>query len=691
MSMAQLLPFVPVPALLGFVVLSLMPVTLSRLAVIALGVGAAVLPALLFLPVAVSCVEGGCVAGAAVPILSIDTGVFVAQIAMSMDPLSMVTAGTVTLVGALVLIYSGAYMASEPVPDLRRFFAVMNLFLAGMLAVVLAADVILLFLGWETIGLCSFMLIAFYDKLPRAVSAGRKALITTRIADSLLLAGLMMLFLSAGTTRLDGMLAAVPGIDPWRLAPIAGLIALGALGKSAQIPFHTWLPSAMAGPTPVSALLHSATMVAAGVILLARLAPLFAAAPEISAMVATLGILTAALGALVAVIQTDVKKLLAFSTMSQIGFMVLALGLGAPAVALAHFAIHAAFKSLLFLSAGVMSHAAGGSTAIEALRGSRYRQPLAFWSFAIGAASLAGLPVITAGWYSKEAVLAAVWSSGPWGAPVWLLAAAAAVLTGAYAFRVVFVAAGETADMAAPPWGGLPVVLPLAVLTFVAVVGGLSVGALISFTGGAPEHIPLVPALLGAAAPILGVILARWLVRHPRDLERWAKRLRHVRAFRIEILYYYYFVRRFRRVASVLGNAEGTEAVAEAVALRREGIDVPGLVADDPLAHALDAAPAVQPDFIARATDGQTPVVRLVSGDPVGRFLIVLARLFVTQIVARFNPDRIDRAWMGLAGGFGYAWAQARRGQTGRVRDQSLWIALGCAGLLLFAWGTSWR
>jgi NADH-quinone oxidoreductase subunit L len=691
MSMAQLLPFVPLPALIGFMVLALVPIALSRAVVIALGVGAAVLPAILFAPVAASCLDGVCAADSVVPILSIDTGVFVAQIAMSLDPLSMVTGGTVALVGALVLIYSGAYMANEPLDDLRRFFAVMNLFLAGMLAVVFAADVILLFLGWETIGLCSFMLIAFYTKLPKAVSAGRKALITTRIADSMLLAGLMMLFLSAGTTRLDGMLAAVPGIDPWRLAPIAGLIALGALGKSAQIPFHTWLPSAMAGPTPVSALLHSATMVAAGVILLARLAPLFAAAPEISAMVATLGILTAALGALVAVIQTDVKKLLAFSTMSQIGFMVLALGLGAPAVALAHFAIHAVFKSLLFLSAGVMSHAAGGSTSIEALRGSRYRQPLAFWSFAIGAASLAGLPVITAGWYSKEAVLAAVWSSGPWGAPLWLLAAAAAVLTGAYAFRVVFVAASETADMAAPPWGGLPVVVPLAVLTFVAVVGGLSVGALISFTGGAPEHIPLVPALLGAAAPILGVILARWLVRHPRELEQWSTRLRHVRAFRIEILYYYYFVRRFRRVASVLGNAEGTEAVAEAAALRREGIDVPGLVADDPLARAFGGAPTMQPDFIARATDGQTPVVRLVSGDPVGRVLIVLARLFVIHFVARFNPDRIDRGWMGLASGFGYAWAQARRVQTGRVRDQSLWIALGCAGLLLFAWGTSWR
>lgn len=689
--MAQLLPFVPVPALLGFIVLSLLPVALPRAAVIAFGVGAAVLPALLFAPVALSCSDGGCVAGAVVPILSIDTGVFVAQIAMSMDPLSMVTGGTVVLVGALVLIYSGAYMASEPLPDLRRFFAVMNLFLAGMLAVVFAADVILLFLGWETIGLCSFMLIAFYDRLPKAVAAGRKALITTRVADSLLLAGLMMLFLSAGTTRLDGMLAAVPGIDPWRLGPIAGLIALGALGKSAQIPFHTWLPSAMAGPTPVSALLHSATMVAAGVILLARLAPLFAAAPEISAMVAMLGILTAALGALVALIQTDVKKLLAFSTMSQIGFMVLALGLGAPAVALAHFAIHAAFKSLLFLSAGVMSHAAGGSTAIAALRGSRYRQPLAFWSFAIGAASLAGLPVITAGWYSKEAVLAAVWSSGPWGVPLWLLAASAAVLTGAYAFRVVFVAAGETADMAAPPWGGLPVVLPLAVLTFLAVAGGLSVGVLIDFTGGAPEHIPLLPALLGAAAPVVGVLLGRWLVRHPPVLERWSRRLRHLRVFRVDVLYYFYFVRRFRRVATVLGNAEGTEAVADAVLLRRGGVDVPGLVTDDPLGRGAGQVRGIRTDLITRATDGQTPVVRMVAGDPVGRLLIVVARLFVGFFVARFNPDRIDRAWLGLAGGVGAAWSYARRLQTGRVRDQTLWVAVGCAALLLYAWGTSWR
>lgn len=233
--------------------------------------------------------------------------------------------------------------------------------------------------------------------------------------------------------------------------------------------------------------------------------------------------------------------------------------------------------------------------------------------------------------------------------------------------------------------------MPLSVLTFVAVVGGMSVGALISFTGGAPEHIPLVPALLGAAAPILGVVLARWLVRHPQELERLATRMRHIRIFRVDVLYYYYFVRRFRRVATVLGNAEGTEAVADAVALRREGVDVPGLVTDDPLGRGASQVRGIRTDLITRATDGQTPVVRMVAGDPVGRLLIVVARLFVGFFVARFNPDRIDRAWMGLASGAGHAWALVRLTQTGRVRDHSLWIALGCAGLLLFAWGTSWR
>ncbi|NVN87986.1 MAG: oxidoreductase [Rhodopseudomonas sp.] len=685
--MAAMLPFVPAPALLGFLILALAPVTLSRGAIMTIGIVAGGLPALLLAPVVMSCVGGGCDVPTIVPILSIDVGAFVAQIAMSLDPLSVVAGITVALVGALVLIYSGAYMAAEPVPDLRRYFAQMNLFLAGMLAVVLAADALLLFLGWEIIGLCSFMLIAYYAKLPKAIAAGRKALVTTRVADTFLLAGLMLLFLQAGTTRFDGMLAAVKQIDAWQLAPIAGLIALGALGKSAQIPFHTWLPSAMAGPTPVSALLHSATMVAAGVILLVRLAPLFAAAPEISAGVAAIGIATAALAALAAVIQRDVKKMLAFSTMSQIGFMVLALGVGAPAVALAHFAIHAAFKSLLFLSAGVMSHAAGGSTAIAALHGSRDRQPLAFWSFAIGAASLAGLPVVTAGWYSKEAVLAAALTSGAWGAPLWILAALAAVLTGTYAFRVVFIAATATGDIAAPPWGGLATLVPLFALAFVAVVGGLSVDALIAFAGGAPHELPVLATLLGAAVPILGAVLARQLAGDPQAFAQISARLRHLRIFRVDTLYYLLLVRNFRRITKVLGNAEAREPHD----LRKPAdltpiIDVVERVSDDPLGRVFGGT-GEKPESADRDPD----LVRFVGGDPLGRLLTRFARVFVRDFVARFYPDRIDQAWMHFAGTLGEIWAGARRVQTGRLRDHSLGIALGCAGLLLFAWGTSWR
>jgi NADH-quinone oxidoreductase subunit L len=651
--MVALLPFVPVPALFGFVLLALLPLRLPRGLVIVAGVTTAVLPALLMLPIVASCIGGGCEAGAVASIVTIHIGDLAAEIAMSLDPLSVVGGITVAVIGAMVLIYAGAYMSEEPVADLRRFFAYMNLFLAGMLAVVLAADALLLFLGWEMIGLCSFLLIAYYTEKPKSLAAGTKALVTTRVADTMLLAGLMLLFLATGTTRFDGMLAGVKNIEAWHLAAIAGLIAIGALGKSAQIPFHTWLPSAMAGPTPVSALLHSATMVAAGVILLVRLSPLISAAPEVAAIVALLGLATAALTAAAALIQRDVKKLLAFSTMSQIGFMVLAVGLGSPAAALAHFAIHAVFKSLLFLSAGVMSHAAHGSTAIEAMRGSRRRLPLAFWPFAIGAASLAGLPAITAGWYSKEAVLGAVWASGLWGVPLWAVGGAAAVLTATYSFRVVFVAASDGPDKATAPWEGVLVWAPLIALATLAIIAGFAVNALIGFAGGVPAEMPWLATLLGAAAPLAGLALAWHLERNPRLLRRLVAKLRHRKIFRADSLYYLIFVRGFRRTTNALNGLDAT---------------------------------------VSRVPEPPTlDVVRLVAGDPIGRALVTTAVRLANAVVARFDPDRIDLAWMSFAHSFKGVWARARLIETGRLRDQSLGLALGFVGLLLFAWGTSWR
>ncbi len=671
--MESLLPFAPAPPLLAFILLALAPAAFSRAVIVGIGAGAGVLSALLLAAVAAGCAGGGCAHGAIATILKLDVGAIAADIAMSLDPLSVLAGATVAGTGALILIYAGGYMAKEPAPDLRRFFALMDLFLAGMLTVVLAADALLLFLGWEMIGLCSFFLIAFDTRWPKAVAGGRKALLMTRIADTFLLAGLILLCLDAGTTRFDGMLAAAPALAPWRLATIAGLIATGALGKSAQIPFQTWLPSAMTGPTPVSALLHSATMVAAGVILLARLAPLLSAAPAIAAATAAAGLSTAALGALAAVAQRDVKRMLAYSTISQIGFMVLALGLGAPAVALAHFTIHAAFKSLLFLSAGVMSRAAGGSTVIDDLRGSIRRAPLGFWAFAAGAASLAGLPVATAGWFSKEAVLAVVWASGPWGAALWALAALAAVLTGTYAFRAIFIAASPGAGPAADPWSSPAMWIPLVVLAALALGGGPAVAALIRFLGGKSPEVLLALQLAGGAAPLLGAALAFGLIGDPRRLDRLRAALRFRGADPLDILYNQIFVRPFRRLTQSLAGADAAER----------------LPAGDP-AGALTAT--VDPLGRALARSG-VPLRRAVVavGDPVGRMLVGAASQLVERTVAAFKPDAIDITWMRSARRLGGLSASARLLQTGRLRDYAMAMGAGAAGLLLFAWGTSWR
>jgi NADH-quinone oxidoreductase subunit L len=429
----------------------------------------------------------------------------------------------------------------------------------------------------------------------------------------------------------------------------------------------------MTGPTPVSALLHSATMVAAGVILLARLAPLLSAAPAIAAATAAAGLSTAALGALAAVAQRDVKRMLAYSTISQIGFMVLALGLGAPAVALAHFTIHAAFKSLLFLSAGVMSRAAGGSTVIDDLRGSIRRAPLGFWAFAAGAASLAGLPVATAGWFSKEAVLAVVWASGPWGAALWALAALAAVLTGTYAFRAIFIAASPGAGPAADPWSSPAMWIPLVVLAALALGGGPAVAALIRFLGGKSPEVLLALQLAGGAAPLLGAALAFGLIGDPRRLDRLRAALRFRGADPLDILYNQIFVRPFRRLTQSLAGADAAER----------------LPAGDP-AGALTAT--VDPLGRALARSG-VPLRRAVVavGDPVGRMLVGAASQLVERTVAAFKPDAIDITWMRSARRLGGLSASARLLQTGRLRDYAMAMGAGAAGLLLFAWGTSWR
>jgi NADH-quinone oxidoreductase subunit L len=345
----------------------------------------------------------------------------------------------ITGIGFLIHLYSADYMADEE--GYRRFFAYMNLFVAAMLVLVLADNLLLLYLGWEGVGLCSYLLIGFWYENPHNGRAARKAFIMTRIGDSAFAIGLFLLFDQLGT--LDIRDASERAAAHWQPgAPVAiaaaSLLLVGAIGKSAQVPLQTWLPDAMAGPTPVSALIHAATMVTAGVYLIARMQPLFSLAPSVQRVVAVVGVVTLLSAALRALVQRDIKRVLAYSTISQIGYMFLALGVGAKTAALFHFLTHACFKALLFLGAGAVSRSLHHELDMFRMGGLRKRLPLLFWTFLVGAASLAGLPLVTAGFYSKDLILWETLTSeqGAW----WLWAAGAigAFLTALYTFRAFF-------------------------------------------------------------------------------------------------------------------------------------------------------------------------------------------------------------------------------------------------------------
>jgi NADH-quinone oxidoreductase subunit L len=305
---------------------------------------------------------------------------------------------------------------------------------------VLGANYLLLFVGWEGVGLCSYLLIGFWFDDPANARAGKKAFIVNRIGDAGFLLGMFLLFQAFGTLDMDRIngafgAAALPAVS----ASLAGLLLfIGATGKSAQIPLHVWLPDAMAGPTPVSALIHAATMVTAGVYLVARMSGVYLHAPEASQVIALVGVTTAFFAATVALVQTDIKKVLAYSTISQLGFMFLALGVGAYGVAIFHVVTHAFFKACLFLGAGSVIHALGGEQDVRRMGGLARRIPLTFVTFAIATAAIAGIPPL-AGFFSKDEILWYAFASTRGGSPLlWLVAAATALMTAFYMFRLLW-------------------------------------------------------------------------------------------------------------------------------------------------------------------------------------------------------------------------------------------------------------
>jgi len=369
----------------------------------------------------------------------ISAGTLHVDVAFHLDALSAVMVLVVTGVGFLIHVYSVGYMAHDP--GYPRYFTYLNLFTCAMLILVLADSLPVLFVGWEGVGLCSYLLIGFwYDKEANA-SAGKKAFVVNRIGDAGFLLGVFLLFWNLGpgthTLRFTEIASLAGSLPVSVVTAITLLLFVGATGKSAQLPLYVWLPDAMAGPTPVSALIHAATMVTAGVYMIARLNFLFILAPVTLTVIATIGAATALFAASIGLLQTDIKRVLAYSTVSQLGYMFLAVGVGAFGAGIFHLMTHAFFKGLLFLGSGSVIHGMGGEQDMRKMGGLRHRLPITFATFLVATLAITGIPGF-AGFFSKDAILAAAFASPHGGRWLWLVGVLAAGLTSFYMFRLVF-------------------------------------------------------------------------------------------------------------------------------------------------------------------------------------------------------------------------------------------------------------
>jgi NADH-quinone oxidoreductase subunit L len=364
---------------------------------------------------------------------------FHADFAFTVDHLTLIMLGVVTCVGFLIHLYSVGYMAHEE--GYWRFFAYLNLFMFFMLVLVLSANFLLLFVGWEGVGLASYLLIGFYFKKDSAANAGKKAFIVNRIGDFGFLLAMFLLIAHFGTLDFSTIFTDIAQHSEWQggfLTAIALLLVVGATGKSAQIPLYVWLPDAMEGPTPVSALIHAATMVTAGIYMVARAHAIFDRSPFALGVVAIIGAATAIFAACIGMVQHDIKRVLAYSTVSQLGYMFLACGVGAYAAGIFHLLTHAFFKALLFLAAGSVIHALSGEQDMRNMGGLRKRIPVTFWTMTMGVVAIAGIPPL-AGFFSKDEILfRAFVSPNPIGKLLWLVGLVTAGMTSFYMFRLWF-------------------------------------------------------------------------------------------------------------------------------------------------------------------------------------------------------------------------------------------------------------
>lgn len=507
----------------------------------------------------------------------IQSGSFVAGLSLQFDPLSAVMCLVVTGVGFLIHVYSVGYMAQDE--GYTRYFAYLNLFTFAMLILVLASNLVLMFVGWEGVGLCSYLLIGFWFEKHSAANAGKKAFIVNRIGDAAFLLGIFFVFIHFGSTEFRAINEILHrgGISAELATLIALLLFVGATGKSAQIPLYVWLPDAMEGPTPVSALIHAATMVTAGVYMVARMNLLYTLSGIAADVVALIGALTAVFAATMALTQNDIKRVLAYSTISQIGYMFIGCGVGAYAAGMFHLYTHAFFKSLLFLAAGSVMHALSGELNLQKMGGLRKYLPLTYPTFLIGAIAIAGVPFFS-GFFSKDAILTSAYASGRYF--IWALGIMGAVLTAFYMFRLIFLTfhGKERLEPEAkkhlhesPP----VMTIPLVILAFFSVIAGY-IGLPVVFgenlnrfgrflepvTEALEIHLGLktewMLVLASVAVALAGIFIA-WIfyIRNPRLPQRLVARFPSL----YRLLYNKYYVDEIYDAAFVNPTVRGSEII----------------------------------------------------------------------------------------------------------------------------------
>jgi len=507
------------------------------------------------------------------------------------DPLSTFMMLVVSGVGFLIVVYSIGYMDGDD--EERRYFAYMALFVFSMLMLVQGGNLLMLLVGWGLVGLSSYLLIGFWHERPDAIAAAKKAFVMNAVGDATMALALFLLIQKTGSLNYEIVFFQANSLSSWT----ANLVALGLLGgavaKSAQLPLQTWLPDAMEGPTPVSALIHAATMVTAGVYLIVRTNPLFEAAPKVLELSAGLGAATLLIAGLIALVQTDIKRVIAYSTMSQIGYMFLAAGLGAYANAMFHLMTHAFFKALLFMAAGIVIHALTGEQDMRKMGGLRRLMPRTYWAFLIGALALTGMPPFS-GFFSKDPILAAALASGWYGEILWVAGMIGAFLTGVYTFRMVFMVFwGEPSAFVREHFHklkqdlvGVSLEVPVGVLAVLAAFGGWIQFAnlwtpitdwlepvarpLVEATGTQEAVSSVLAVLLGLAG--IGVAWAIYAVhRAERPRVPWAQTLLEHK-FYFDELYDFVFYRPAVFLAVALGNYVERPLVFGSVRELAEGV-----------------------------------------------------------------------------------------------------------------------